>query len=241
MKHMTTILLGISLAVITGLFASSAFGLIGTKAHTEVSSASNTMFSGHVTTTLRDSEGNIKAYRQTDNQILNGGENCAIKMLFGNLGGSSTGTTVCTGANSDGYHYIGIGNGSNTIVQSTDTKLYQPHNATSTIGANAGTPSLARKAASISGSSGWSNSTASSSAGTGAASVVMSATYTYTGSNSITVNESGLFNTTEAQGSTNIQTDSMFARQVFTAITMNNNDSLTVQWTVNVGGATTLN
>jgi len=38
---------------------------------------------GHVTTTVLDNEGNIKAYRQSDNDIVNQGFDCATDRIFG--------------------------------------------------------------------------------------------------------------------------------------------------------------
>ncbi len=37
---------------------------------------------GHVTATLRDSDGNIKAYEQGDNTVVDSGRNCASDILF---------------------------------------------------------------------------------------------------------------------------------------------------------------
>ncbi len=233
MKHSTTILFGVSLAVVAGLFGSGIFGVTVTKAD-QTNLGTTGLFTGHVTTTLVDSEGNVKEYRQSDNLIVNQGENCALKLLFQTTTGAA-GSTVCVGANTQGFKFIEIGNvsasqsGTPASPLSTDFRLYGSHNNTGSAGNN---PGLVRKAATT---VTWTNSTSATS--TGAASVVLAATFTNSGSSSKTVNESGLFNeTASATGNT----DAMFARQVFSTITMAASDSLTVQWTINVGGTTTI-
>ncbi len=234
MKYSTTILFGVSLAVVAGLFGSGIFGLTITKAD-QANLGTAGLITGHVTTTLLDSDGNVKAYRQSDNLIVNQGENCALKLLFQSVP-AATGTGVCTGGNTEGFHVIEIGNGSAAFATqtpvSTDNRLYSSHNNTS-VGSNVGNnPGLLRKAATT---VTWTNSTSATSSGS--AQVILAATFTNSGSSSKTVNESGLFNST--MGS-NGQTDAMFARQVFSTITMAPSDSLTVQWTINVGGTGSL-
>lgn len=213
----TTLVLGVALAVVAGLFSSTIFGITGIKSDAQTSTTATGLITGHVVTTLTDSDGNIKAYRQSDNLIVNNGENCVSKMLFGASGGGSTGSNVCTGAITEGFRYIAIGN-SSTAANSADTGLGAEYSAGS------GVPSLAAKFSTIT----WTNSTGS---GTGTtAQAVMAATFTNGNTNPQVVRESGLFN------GTNAATNGMFARQTFSDITMNNGDSLTVQWTINVGG-----
>ncbi|MEM4251890.1 MAG: hypothetical protein QXE84_00020 [Candidatus Nitrosotenuis sp.] len=214
----TTLVLGVALAVVAGLFSSTIFGITGIKSDAQTSTTATGLITGHVTTTLTDSDGNIKAYRQSDNLIVNAGENCVSKMLFAAAGGAATGSGVCTGANTAGYRWIAIGNGS-AAVTSADTRLDVPYTAAN------GVPSLASKFSSII----WTNSTGS---GTGTtAQVVMSASFTNGNTNAQVVRESGLFNATSTDPARG-----MFARQTFSDITMNNGDSLTVQWTINIGG-----
>ncbi|CAE6488749.1 conserved exported hypothetical protein [Candidatus Nitrosotenuis uzonensis] len=208
----TTLVLGVALAVVAGLFSSTIFGITGIKSDAQTSTTATGLITGHVVTTLTDSDGNIKAYRQSDNLIVNNGENCVSKMLFGASGGGSTGSNVCTGAITEGFRYIAIGN-SSTAVTSADTGL----------GAELTASGLGAKFSTIT----WTNSTGSGSGTT--AQAVMAATFTNSGSTQA-VRESGLFN------GTNASTNGMFARQTFSDITMNNGDSLTVQWTINIGG-----
>jgi len=170
---------------------------------------------GHVETILRDADGNIKEYRQSDNLISNTGENCTLRLLFGTTQGSGLGTTVCTGALTSPWHVIALGTGGATAVNGTQVGLVTETGASGLGRATATTKT-------------WTNSTASAS--TGYAQIVMAKTFTNNSGGTVTVSESGLFNSTTISGS------GMFARQTFSGIAVNNNDSLTVQWTVNVGG-----
>ncbi len=216
----TTLVLGVALTVVAGLFSSTIFGLVGTKSDYTTPSTSG-LISGHVTTTVRDAEGNIKDYRQTDNLILNAGENCAAKMLFS--GGAATGTTVCTGANNVGYQFIEIGNGT-SAANGVNVVLGSGHNAT-------GIPT----ATGLHIKAGTLNWFANSTSGNAQTETRISTTFTNNAAASQTVSESGLFN------STSHSTNSMFARQTFSTITLNNGDQLTVEWRIQIGGTTTFN
>ncbi len=219
MKNNTSIaILGIALAIVGGMFAANASGLIGFKS-TDSKAQTGAYMTGHVETILRDADGNIKEYRQSDNLITNTGENCVLKLLFQDDGsggglGSGTGTTYCTGSLNSPWHVIALGTGS-TAVNGTNYVLVSETSATGLGRAVATTKT-------------WNNSTAQAS--TGNANIVMAKTFTNTSGGTVTVSESGLFNSTTIAGS------GMFARQTFSGIAVNNNDSLTVQWTVSVGG-----
>jgi hypothetical protein len=230
----TALILGVALAVVAGLFSSTIFGLVGTKTDAQTNTAATGLFTGHVTTIHEDAAGNVIGYRQSDNLIVNGGENCALKLLFAATGGDASGNTVCVGTNDAGFRWIAIGNTSNAEAGTpaapldTDIRLYNPHNSTS-YGLENG---LARMFGNVNSVTGWTNATGSTEA-----SVVMSATFTNTAGAARSVSESGLFNATDG----NESTDAMFARQVFQTISLNNGDSLTVQWTINVGGTGSFN
>jgi hypothetical protein len=217
----TTIILGVALMVVAGFFTATVTGLLSVQA-TQVAKTSGGIagayMSGHVTTILTDSQGIVKEYRQSDNVITNVGENCVAKLLFQDDGtgaglGSGTGTSACTGSLNEPWSVIAIGT-STTKANGTNVVL----------GSELAGSGLTRaKATSYT----WTNS--SGTAGNSAATVVLAKTFTNTGS-SVQVAESGLFNSTTAAGS------GLFARQNFTAIGLGNGDSLTVQWTINIGG-----
>ena len=84
-----------------------------------VTSQDPMQMSGHVIITLADSDGYIKAYRQTDNEVVLNGQDCAADKLFGN-----TGSALCaSGANPNDFIFIGIGTGLAGGVDISDTKL----------------------------------------------------------------------------------------------------------------------
>jgi len=219
----TTLVLGVALAVVAGLFSSTIFGLVGTKTDTQTNPSAVAMMTGHVETVVTDALGNVKEYRQSDNLIVNQGENCVLKMLFGANGGASVGdgTNTCTGAITSGFRVIAIGN-SSAPATNDQTSLINEYNATS------GNAALARKTATL---ITLTNSTATS--GISQATALLEATFT-NGGTTQSVTESGLFN------DTNTSIDGMFARQQFTAVSLNNGDSLTVRWTVNIGGTSVI-
>lgn len=214
-----TLFLGVALAVVAGMFTANVSGLMSISPVQVSNTQTGAYMMGHVETILRDSEGNVKEYRQSDNVITNVGENCVAKLLFQDDGagaglGSGTGTGACTGQLQSPWHVIAIGTGT-TAANGTDVVL----------GTELTSPSgLARGVATT---KTWTNSTGT--AGNTAATVVLAKTFSNTGS-SVSVSESGLFNNTVVAGS------GLFARQQFTGITVGNGDSLTVQWTINIGG-----
>jgi len=80
--------------------------------------ASDGWIYGHVTTTVFDEDGNIKHYAQSDNAIVDDGEDCAIRDLFDDDNG---GVGACTTLGGD-FSYIAIGN-SATAVSVTQSAL----------------------------------------------------------------------------------------------------------------------
>lgn len=61
------------------------------------------MFMGHVELVVRDSDGNIIQYVQTDNEVTNEGDNCVMEAVF------DVGSPTCT-LTAAGFTFIGIGN-----------------------------------------------------------------------------------------------------------------------------------
>jgi hypothetical protein len=215
----TVTVLGIALAITAGLLTANISGLVGS---TNTSKAdSSVLFTGHVETILRDADGNVKAYRQSDNAITNTGENCALRLLF-QLNTGASGTSVCTGALTVPWHVIGIGTGT---IAGNNTQVSLVSEITAAQATNMVRGVATTKL--------WTNSTTTE--GSPAAKIQLSKQFTNNGASPIVVAESGLFNST-----TDNSADSMFARQSFTGITVNVGDSLTVQWTINVGGTGTI-
>ncbi len=216
----TTLVLGAVLVIVAGLFTASVTGFVSLQPN----SLANTLgtgayMAGHVTTIVTDADGNVKAYRQSDNVIVNNGENCVARLLFHNdssvagQGTDSGGISGCTGILAQPFSVIAVGAGS-VNANGTDTGLGNEHPASG----------LQRLAGTVA----FTEST-----GTGASTTAIAeieALFTNSAGISKTVTESGLFN------STSVNATGLFARQTFPSITLNNGDSLTVQWTINVGG-----
>jgi len=77
-------LLGLISALALGLIAAvgispSTYAVLGSSDNVIEKSG----FLGHITITVTDPEGNIVQYLQTDNTVVNDGENCANELLFG--------------------------------------------------------------------------------------------------------------------------------------------------------------
>lgn len=217
-RNTTYALFGATFALVAGMVGGNflfaqPFGLVS---ETEKPANDGMKIYGHVTTIVKDANDHIKAYRQTDNVVVTTGKNCVSKLLFGGPSTSrgAAGTGVCQGANTAPWNVIAIGNGSGAVTPATTDYLL----AAETSNGNG----LARQAGSIT----YTNSTASASA-----TALIQATFTVANirSSGTQVTESGLFN------STTVGAFSMFAHQGITSIPLNNGDSLTVKWTVNVG------
>ena len=206
-------LLGLSLSalgVIAGVFGLFITGVFDDEQVSATFAPATGMMMGHAIIEAHDSEGNLIAFRETDNEVVDRGEQCVLKMLFGAAGAESTGTTVCTGATTQPWTAIAIGTNSSTTY---DWRV-QLLNETST------TQGLTRGVATT---QTWQNGT-----GATATQITLSKTFTNAGS-SHTITESGLFN------STTVSASGMLARQTFSGVTLANGDSITVTWTFSVG------
>lgn len=178
--------------------------------------------SGHLTIEAFDENGDLKAMRTSDNIITQQAENCALRALFSsgaNLA-SNSGTGVCVGALNTPWTFIAVGTGT---TQEDGAQLALATESTTDGLQRAGATTVT-----------WSNSTGSEADIDGT--ITLAKTFSVTGSH--TIQEAGLFNDTySASGNT----DSMFARKTFDAVSVANGDSLTVTWTINVGNSTSLN
>lgn len=210
-----------NVALLVGLAAiasvSTAYALMQNGQSPQEVQAEHSGFLGHVTLAVYGPDGNIKAYRQTDNLVVTNGDNAtANKMFFGsNVGRKLSVCTGCTGANVGTFQYIGVGTG-NTAVTANDIGL-----SGATTGSAGNQASNKRISTSII------NGT------TQHGTVQLSTTWPANRlSNSSTVNiqEAGLF---DAAGNfTN--TANMFARQTFSAIGVNPADTLQITWTITI-------
>lgn len=221
-------LFGTVVAIAAGLI--SAYGLPDFSENESGFAAAQML--GHVTMIHTDAEGNILSYQQSDNIIVDRGESCVLKQVFGIASDSditpSDGLTDKCGSgittNPGVFEHIAIGNGTGSAAAG-DIALNSEHNVTG------GTNGLERTDA---GSTTKAYSTQATSAR-----VVLSAQFTnsYAAGLSYDVTESGIFNSTETPTGATVDPDTMlFAHQTFTPITLDNGESLTVEWTVDIGG-----
>jgi hypothetical protein len=167
---------------------------------------------GHLYIVHKDPSGRIVNYIQTDNVIVNRGDDCALNFL---IAGTAAGT-IC-GTAGAGFVDFALGN-STTAAAKTDLKLGAE------ISSNVGTCcGLGRAAATP-------TFTASASNSNNGAKVSLAHTFTsgVTNAAGITISEAGLFNST-TQGAI-----PMTAHQVFGTITLANGDTLAVTWAITI-------
>jgi len=205
-----------------GTVVAVAAGLIGAYGLPDFSQPESSFASaqmlGHVTYTLTDTDGNIKAYRQLDNIIVNNGEDCAAMLLFGRNGTGFSGTSLC-GGETRSFNVIGIGNVSTTAV-AANAALNDEHNT------NLGSGLIRAADSDV--------VMTAAAAGTPAKAVIsndftLNILAGLVGQPQI-INESGLFNNTV------VDSVGMFSHQTFADVSMNDGETLTVEWTINIGG-----
>ena len=224
------------------------------------SAASTGFLVGQVIVEAKNSDGEIIAYRQSDNEVVDDGEQCILKMLFAtnifgdeaaadtkgrgeytnaaNNGGSPVGSEYTTPLTHDAActgaltgAWDVIAVGKGTIGGG-GTAVTVDDNAVG-LGIEITDRGLARTDAST---KTWNNGSGGGIGGacanTACTKIVLKHTFTSTGS--ATVTESGLFNST-LNGSDAAMNNGMLAVQTFTGIALTADDSITIQWTFTVG------
>ena len=210
--------LGLSLS---GVFSDTATSNSGTILNYESPTG---LMMGHLTVEAHDGAGNLIAYRATDNEVVDDGEQCILKLLFATSGqtqagrGEYTSTGACTGALTHAWDVIGIGT---TTTAAADTNVVLGNDTTSGTNNASGMPGLDRGVATT---KTWTNGTGSTTT-----KIELSKTFTNLSTNNAAIAESGLFNSTTAAGS------GMLAHKAFSAVTLTTNDSITITWTFTVG------
>ena len=244
MNSKTTIIgLVAAIAVLSGAMGMSVTGAFSDQTIAKSTIPATGMLMGQVMIEAHDENGEMIAYRLGDNEVVDGGEQCILRMLFGTAadgtGGPSTntaltGANVCTGALTGAWNVIAIGVGTeghgnpggslglNTqAVHDVYSGLETECNAAVNIGINtcAAQAGLIRAVATT---KSWENGTAAT-----PTQIVLAKTFTSLGSAVIT--ESGLFN------STSIGSGGMLSHKTFGAVSLTSGDSITVTWTFKVG------
>ena len=227
----TMIVLVAALAVTSGGLGLSLTGVFDDDGVIAQSNTATGLMMGHLTVEAHNEGGDMIAYRQTDNEVVDNGEQCILKMLFATTGGggeagrgeyTSSGAGACGGALTGAWDIIAIGtdndNGAYATGQSAatvDTLVILGNETSTSVGLERGTATTKT----------WTN-------GTGATTtkLVLSKTFTSDSPRAHAIGESGLFNHTNAAFHSG-----MLARQTFTDVTLSDGDSITITWTFTVG------
>jgi len=218
----TIIVLVAALAVLSGAMGMSMTGAFSDQEFMTASSKNVAvgLMTGHLEIEARHADGELYAYRQTDNEVVDDGEQCILKMLFssknGNIGRgeyTSTGAGACTGSLTGAWDVIAIGTTYNS-GNTADTDVGLGNETSTSNGLKRGVATTKT----------WSNGT-----GTDATQIELSKTFTSTSPRAHAIAESGLFN------STTVDTNGMLAHKKFSAVTLANGDSITITWTFRVG------
>ena len=246
MNSKTTIIgLVAAIAVLSGAMGLSVTGAFSDQTIAKSTIPTTGMLMGQVMIEAHDENGEMIAYRLGDNEVVDGGEQCILRMLFATAadgtGGPSastatTGNTVCTGALTGAWNVIAIGVGvtghddAAALGDSAVADLYsgleiECNAAVNSGGTGADAKTCAAQAGlirAVATTKTWQNGTSDTET-----QIVLAKTFTSLGSAVIT--ESGLFN------STDITAGGMLAHKTFGAVSLTSGDSITVTWTFKVG------
>ena len=205
---------------------------------------------GQVMIEAHNEDGELIAYRLGDNEVVDRGEQCILKMLFATTGGGGDGnhgvsgdtdygrgqyasSAVCTGILTGAWDVIAIGTGGaavgNAAAHDLYTGLQTECNANDNNGNDDGDvtdpgdcPGNAALARAIATTKTWFN-------GTGSGETQIEIKKTFTSGVTAEIKESGLFN------STDITKGGMLSHRTFAAVSLTDGDSITVTWTFRVG------
>ena len=246
MNSKTTIIgLVAAIAVLSGAMGMSVTGAFSDQTIAKSTIPATGMLTGQVMIEAHDENGEMIAYRLGDNEVVDGGEQCILRMLFATAadgtGGPSTNTAltaanVCKGALTGAWNVIAIGVGVTDhddaagLGDSAVADLYSGLEIECNANVNSGgTGADAKTCAAQAGliratatTKTWQNGTSDTET-----QIVLAKTFTSLGSAVIT--ESGLFN------STSIGSGGMLAHKTFGAVSLTSGDSITVTWTFKVG------
>jgi len=210
MKRQTTLaMFGIvfAAAMALGMVSVSGFSQSMFLASTpETKVDSNVGILGHITLTATNPDGKIISYIQTDNLIVNRGENCVAESLF-NV--TTTGDDECLGEGitEEGFIFIAIGNGTLPLGANNRT-LADEVNRTQAADEDRDV---------------------NSSSGTGDTKAVVTMTAVFSAGEELDIIESGIF---DAAGK---DAGNMLARKIFDPISLAKDDKLTVEWKIDIG------
>ncbi len=191
-----------------------AIGLIGTNfvtgsEMTELETFGGNLDSGsvygHVTIVHSDPSGNILSYAQTDNLVANAGKNCMAEQIFGGTAGAA-----CEGTASN-FNTIALFNGQSFPATMNASGLLAVDIAAVGLAITDGVAAPTE------------NTIASGSGYVDGAGSQSDIDKTFTATTTQTVDGAALFNDND---------DAVLAGQTFTTVTLNNLDTLQVNWTI---------
>lgn len=203
MQYKTAIMAIVGVAVIASVFtlnfSSETDAMPGPK--------DSSFVMGHVTAWVFDQDGNVKAYRQTDNAIVNTGLDIIANQVFGNgtiANGTAAGPAYATSGGTAKALALGTGGDGTPQAGQDDLTTYL---------------------------TGCNNQTTSWIGGAGDVStnVVLISNTTFSGTDGCAgqINEVGIF--TDVSGT---QNGRLFAIQEFGAVTVGSDDTLTINWDI---------
>ena len=232
-----------AIAVLSGGLGFSMTGVFDDQNLTSNLPATAGFLMGQVEIEARNADGELFAYRLGDNEVVDDGEQCILKMLFstedlvaGRGSYATEGTGACSGVLTGAWNVIAIGD-CNLTSDCAGLGLGAGDGSKYDTGADLpdqdllvrlgnetkGVKGLERGIAT---SITWHNGT-----GDSVTKIVLAKTFTRDGGlGSISIGESGLFNGTYTETGTG-----MLARQMFTDVSLSDGDSITVTWTFTVG------
>jgi hypothetical protein len=112
-RNLAMILMGVIVMSTSGVYSLTQ----SVQTQTSSGTTEQPVVLGHIEAIVKDPNGNIKAYRQTDNLVVSNGLNSTINALFG-----SGVQTLSSGTLASTFKYVGVGT-SNTAVTSEDLGL----------------------------------------------------------------------------------------------------------------------
>ena len=247
MNSKTTIIgLVTAIAVLSGAMGLSVTGAFSDQTIAQSTIPATGFLMGHVMIEVHNENGELIDYRLGDNEVVDSGEQCILKMLFssgtnaqvasveGRGQYATAGTEACTGVLTGAWDVIAIGTGilehgvGNDLETAAIHDLYSGLEVECNANVNAGAAGVTPCPGDI----GLNRATATTktwqngSGGTDTQ-VILAKTFSATGSANVT--ESGLFN------STSIGSGGMLSHKTFPAVSLTDGDSITVTWTFVVG------
>jgi len=173
---------------------------------------------GHVTMTVRDQDGTITAYHQSDNFVMRQGEDCIAKLIFLGEANTAGSSSVCS---SD------IGQFNNIVLLNLTATTLEGDTALTTGGFG-----IVDNAGLTAATCGTLTLTAAT--GTGGAHVDCDKTFTNLGGSN-TITAAALINQTTTTDST------MLTKQdISGGVTVGTGSTLTVEWDLDIGGASAI-